>query len=143
VDEAPIARRADAGGDPLYALVGRRLARDGQPLGGEFVVSDSSSSEVPAIASDAAGRFVVVWREGPVESSPTIRGRRYAADGSALGDSFEVHPSSGIERVRLGALSPKAVAWRARLRLVRLAPLVADRARRELSAASVPSPAAP
>ena len=78
------------GGDPWYTLTGRRFGRDGQPLGGEFGVNEIDTAESPAIASDAAGNFVVVWRLGSLATATSIRARRFAADGAPLGASFTV-----------------------------------------------------
>jgi hypothetical protein len=49
--------------DAQFDVVARRFAADGAPLGEEFLVGPPTgfSKEAPAITSDAAGNFVVVW----------------------------------------------------------------------------------
>ncbi|HEX6737027.1 MAG TPA: RTX toxin, partial [Vicinamibacteria bacterium] len=75
------------------AIVGRRYDASGSPRGGEFIVSNISVGVLknPAVAMDASGRFVVVWR-GPNDSPFTgIFGRRYDAAGTAEGPAFQVN----------------------------------------------------
>lgn len=59
------------------------------PLGPETpVVPETAATRVdPAIAVNAAGVSVVVWRD---QDAGVIQGRRFAADGSALGSVFTV-----------------------------------------------------
>jgi hypothetical protein len=53
--------------------------------------------DTAAVARDAAGNFVVVWRSddlgapGPNDDTSGIFGRRYAASGAPLGDEFLVN----------------------------------------------------
>lgn len=73
----------------------------GAPLGPEFPVSengyDAGGSRayhydaVPAVETDANGRFVVVWeREGAGEDGRDVMARRFDASGTALGGAFQV-----------------------------------------------------
>lgn len=81
----------------LSVVQGRRFAANGLGLGGELQVSTSSSGNFrasPVIASDASGRFVVVWESEPTEEDPSgssVRGRRFAADGSPQGGEFQLN----------------------------------------------------
>jgi hypothetical protein len=87
---------ADAAGDfvviwqftPLEpgGLRGQRYASSGVPLGGEFTVGNSTYNYNPAVASDPAGNFVVVW-DGlfPADGSGrAVFARRYASSGVPL-----------------------------------------------------------
>ena len=66
------------------------------PLGDEFIVNSETPGyqAKPAIASDAAGRFVVVW-----SGAGSIRGQRFDADGAPSGTELEVSP--GLHEVRV------------------------------------------
>jgi len=63
----------------------------------EFQVDTYTTSDqtYPAVASDATGKFVVVWTSngssGSDTSGTSIQGQRYAADGTALGSQFQVN----------------------------------------------------
>jgi len=80
----------------IYA---QRYAADGTPIGNNFKVNDDNSSagqESPAIAIDAAGNFVVVWRDER-NGDWDIYAQRYAADGTPIGSNFRVNDDSGSE----------------------------------------------
>ena len=74
----------------------RAGAQEPVPEGAEFHVSAFSSpfQDLPAVAVDADGDFVVVWSSdgstGTDTGSLSIQGQRYASDGSALGAQFQV-----------------------------------------------------
>jgi hypothetical protein len=74
-------------------VFGRRFASTGAPLGPDFQVSTSTLSpqDFPAVASDATGNFVVVWKNGQDGSSSAIFGQRYANTGVPLGAEFRVN----------------------------------------------------
>jgi hypothetical protein len=79
-------------GDP-GGLYGRRFAADGTPRGGEIEISSTPGSftVAPAVAIMDDGSFVVVWAHSAL--APTgvgVMGRRFAADGTPLGDDFPV-----------------------------------------------------
>ena len=82
-----------------YAIPGafvRRIDGLGRPLGPEFRVSGLASYAKGgvAVASDPAGRFVVVWDDYdavPDSNYIGIRGRRYNASGGVLGPPFLVN----------------------------------------------------
>ena len=53
----------------------------------------------PSIAADADGNFVVVWQGGQPNPTPwDVYGRRYAADGTPIGDEFLVNAESASSR---------------------------------------------
>jgi len=63
-------------------------------LAEEFQASvfTTGRQQVPAVAMDAAGRFIVVWQDsGRDGSAAGIFGRRYDAQGAPLGDDFAVN----------------------------------------------------
>jgi hypothetical protein len=77
-----------------YGIFGRRFDAAGQPLGGEFQVNTYTTNVQyrPAVASDAAGNFVVVWESETQDgNSAGIFGRRYDAAGLPRGGEFRVN----------------------------------------------------
>jgi len=101
------------------SIVARRLGPDGAPLGGELVVSSSTSEAryTPVVAADADGGFIVVWVDGSEDGSYSdIRARRYAADATPLGGEFQVNTYSesyqSAPAVAVGAASSFVVTWR-------------------------------
>ncbi len=62
-------------------------------LGGQFGITNEPAGGVlrPAMAMDSAGNFVVVWGANPGSPLDHIGARRFAADGSPLGDEFQVN----------------------------------------------------
>lgn len=101
-----------------YSIPGawaRRFDKLGRPLGPEFRVGgfNTYAKGGVAVASDPAGRFVVVWDDyradqyGDYENAIGILGRRYDAGGAAQGGVFLVNePALGPDR----KLTPKAAA---------------------------------
>src|SRR6185369_12893384 len=76
----------DGGGGRLgaYGVFGQRYDSSGNGLGGEFQVNSFTSNrqERPATASDATGKFVVVWdSDGQDGSQLSVFGQRYDSDG--------------------------------------------------------------
>ncbi len=67
------------------------------PVGGQFQINSYTQSiqSKPAVAKENDGDFVVVWQSfgsgGGDTSFESIQGRRYAADGAALGGQFQVN----------------------------------------------------
>lgn len=87
-------------GNPLYPnILARRFGADGAPLEPDFQISTQPYTTVshgePSLATWADGDFVVVWHsnfsDGSDQSSGTIQGRRYSADGSPLTGQFQVN----------------------------------------------------
>ncbi len=70
---------------------------EGLPAGDEFQVNTYTTEGQfwPAVGSDGAGGFVVVWASdgsyGNDSSDLSVQARRYAADGTPAGDQFQVN----------------------------------------------------
>jgi hypothetical protein len=105
----------DGSGDGVR---GQRYASTGVPLGPEFRVNTYTpySQYRPAVASDAAGNFVVVWcsTDGTF-SGKGIFGQRYAASGALLGPEFRVNTFTTAEQrypaVAFGGSGNFVVVW--------------------------------
>ena len=87
-----------SGGDTLNTSVqGQRYSATGAPQGTQFQVNSYTTSHqrYPAVASDADGDFVVVWRSegsgGGDTSYSSIQGQRYSAAGATQGAQFQVN----------------------------------------------------
>ena len=83
---------------------GQRFASDGSTLGVHFEINAFTSGihTLPSIAMSANGDFVVAWESGEDDmgcdiDAHCIQARRFASDGSMLGDQFqtESQPSGG------------------------------------------------
>lgn len=77
--------------DGVYAQV---FDAEGVAVGGEFRVNTTTSNEqrLPDITALANGQFVITWSSNGQDGSGWgIFGQRYAADGSALGEEFQVN----------------------------------------------------
>lgn len=99
-------------------LAGRLLARDGRPVGGEFAVSgeDGFLESIPAIATDGAGRLVVVWAAADERGVPRgIRARLFDAGGKPAGAAFAADAGEGEHRIEpavaMGGDGKFSVAW--------------------------------
>jgi hypothetical protein len=88
----------------------RRFSPDGTPIGGEISVP-AFLPDLGGVASDAAGDFVLAWRD----SSPGVFARRYASDGSPRGDTFRVNTDAnaldGIPSVASNGNGDFVVVW--------------------------------
>jgi hypothetical protein len=85
-------------GDDIFA---QRYSSSGVPLGGEFRVNTytSSNQRGPAIAADAAGDFVIVWKsDGQDGSYYGIYGQRYGSFGTPLGAEFRVNTATVFDQ---------------------------------------------
>ncbi len=71
------------------SIQARRFASSGAPLGNQFQVNTEiiAFQQTPALAVAEDGTFVIAWR---TYVSYTIEGQRFAADGSFLGDQFQI-----------------------------------------------------
>jgi hypothetical protein len=79
---------------PYRGVFGQRYASSGTPLGPEFRVNTvtTSSQDYPAVASDPAGNFIVVWNSwGQDGSMWGVFGQRYASSGTPMGPAFRVN----------------------------------------------------
>jgi hypothetical protein len=85
-----------AGAPP--GVFGQRYSSSGAPLGTEFQVNTYTTAypynlgQVPQVAADATGRFVVVWNTAVYPFADTdIALRRYDSFGAPLGPQFRVN----------------------------------------------------
>lgn len=75
----------------------RLFAADGAPLGPDFQVNTftEGTQGSPAVAVDPDGDFVIAWRSDPSPGTDSFDTalvlRRFAADGTPLGDDFQVN----------------------------------------------------
>lgn len=80
-----------------FSIQARRYDAAGQPQGAQFQVNTYTSGEQSQVATaiDPTGRFVVAWSSagspGTDSSASSVQARRYAPDGSPLGDQFQVN----------------------------------------------------
>jgi len=87
-----------AGSDDFgYSIQARRYAAAGLPLGDQFQVNDFTTSDQasPSVATLDGGGFVVVWSSrgsaGTDTAGTSVQARRFGADGSPEGASFQVN----------------------------------------------------
>lgn len=87
-----------AGTDTIYSSIQvRRFDSSGNPVGAETQVNTytTGTQRVPDLASDGAGRFVVVWRSDGSDNGDSdgasIQGRRLDSSGNPIGDQFLVN----------------------------------------------------
>jgi len=91
------------------------------PSGLQFQVNSVEPGDQvnPVVATDATGRFVVVWTgnetTGPDVSGSSIWARRFGADGKAIGDQFLVNSSTTGDQlspaVTMGPTGAFIVTW--------------------------------
>jgi hypothetical protein len=77
-----------------YSVQGRRFDNLAAPRGGEFQVNQVTAYDqgYPAVASDPAGNFVVVWQSDSQDGSGSgVFARRYDKTGASLGAEFRVN----------------------------------------------------
>jgi hypothetical protein len=82
--------------DTSIGIYAQRFDSEGTSLGDIFLVDDDLEglSSRPKIASDSLGNFIITWNYDEPDGSIDIYGRRYLANGSALGGSFKVNDDS-------------------------------------------------
>ncbi len=78
-----------------YGVFGQRFDSAGAPAGTEFQLNSYTeySQQVPAIAADQAGNFVVVWESYDYQDGDSygIFGQRFASGGAAQGTEFQIN----------------------------------------------------
>ena len=77
-----------------YGIVAQRYASTGAPIGPEFRVNTFTTAyqAAPAIGTDSAGNFVVIWASNGEDGSYYgIFGQRLAASGAPAGAEFRVN----------------------------------------------------
>ncbi len=81
-------------GEYRHTVQAQRYSSDGSAIGGEFQISTTTeySEQTADVAMTPAGQFVVVWDSSePVAGyAYSIRGRRFDADGVALGEELAI-----------------------------------------------------
>lgn len=99
-------------------VFGQRFDAGGARIGGEFRVNNftTGSQHRPAMASDAAGRFVVVWESiGQDGSGGGVYGQRFAPDASPIGLEFRVNAIATGDQawpsVAMDAAGDIFIAW--------------------------------
>ena len=86
------------GGFDVFA---RRFGDDATPLASEIVVNSTTSSQQiePRISADESGSFVVAWHAPQSDGDGTgILAKRFAADGAAIGDEFQVNTETANDQ---------------------------------------------
>ena len=77
------------------SIQGQRFGSDGSSLGGQFQVNTYTTLQqnLPSVAIDAAGDFVVVWESysSGADSDYTILGQRYSSSGGTIGGEMQVN----------------------------------------------------
>ncbi len=86
-----------------YGFVqGQRFDVDGNEKGTDFNINTNSGNGdqlYPSVDMDKDGDFVVTWNRY-YSNTNRIKARRYASDGSSLGDEFNVSPTSFSSGIR-------------------------------------------
>jgi hypothetical protein len=109
---------SDTDGTSIQA---QRFDLDGTPLGGEVQVNSYTTSiqDLPAVAFDGQGRFVVVWTSfgsgGGDDDWSSIQGQRFDAAGGRVGGEFQVNSYTTQEQTFPAVAADDqgrfAVAW--------------------------------
>lgn len=90
----------DGSGEGVFA---QRFASSGTPTGPEFQVNTftAGTQYQPAVASDAAGNFVVVWSSvGQEGTGAEVYGQRFNSSGIPLGPEFRVNTFTTADQHR-------------------------------------------
>ncbi|MDZ4779144.1 MAG: PKD domain-containing protein, partial [Planctomycetia bacterium] len=113
-------RGQDGDSDGVFARI---FAADGTPLTGELQVNQFATGQQirATVAMDAAGNFVVTWYNQLLGDSAgaivprEIYARRFAANGSPLGDEFRVNTTTGSDQrfpsIAMDQDGDFAIAW--------------------------------
>ena len=101
-----------------WGIVAQRFDASGTAVGGEILVNDVSPGDqtAPDVGMDAAGNFVVVWVDDVQDGDEDgVYARRFLADGSAAGGSFQVADTVANEQnqpaVAMNASGEFVIAW--------------------------------
>jgi alpha-acetolactate decarboxylase len=80
-------------------VFGQRYAANGRAVGGEFQIGDSTSGnqDLPSVAGLSGGGFVVTWSSEQNGAFEGIFGQRYTANGSTVGEAFQVNTYAAID----------------------------------------------
>ncbi len=101
-----------------YDIIAQRYNASGVRQGSEITVNTTTggNQQIPEIAMDAAGNFVVVWESQAQDGdSGGIYGQRFNASGAALGGEFQVNTvtsgDQGDPDVAMSASGDFVVTW--------------------------------
>ena len=102
-------------------IFGHRFSSDGTEIGDQFLVNDfpNNQQNQADLVADGTGGALVVWRSlsspGDDNSASSIQGRRFASDGTAIGNQFQInsYTSGSQERPKIakGAFGDFLVVW--------------------------------
>ena len=105
-------------GDSNYGIFGQRFSSAGSALGTEFHANTYTTTAQfdPAVASDGAGNFVVVWTGyQDYASSKGVFGQRFDNTGTALGTEFQINSTTIASQDRAAVATDSAgnfvVVW--------------------------------
>ena len=108
----------DTGDYSGLGIFGRRVDRNGNPLGDAFLVNTTTlnNQSHPDVASDANGNFVVVWEADDQDGSGHgIFAQRFDSTGNKIGGEFQVNTTTagdqGFPSVAMDAKGDFVVAW--------------------------------
>ncbi len=103
---------------PESDVWGQRFDASGAKAGGEFRVNTYTpySQNTPAVAADAAGRFVVVWTSEVGDGADSaVFGQRFDAAGVKIGSAFQVNTyttgDQGYPAIAMDHAGNFVVAW--------------------------------
>jgi hypothetical protein len=111
VCRSAVAWRSSPDGDAIVAGVFDAAGAQQTPL--VPVAAGADSEEWPAIALSDAGRFFVVWRR-EIATVRSIWGRYFEADGTPMGQEFQIDEGNGAvspPEVAMGADGFAVVVW--------------------------------
>lgn len=107
-----------SGGDSSYTSVqGQRFTSNGTAAGAQFQVNTYTpgGQYYPAVAMAASGDFLVVWSsEESQYFYPSIQGRLFASDGTAVGTQFQISSATALYQEAAVAGTPDSgfvVVW--------------------------------
>ena len=96
----------------LWDIVERTFSWNGNPAGGERIVSDDRGGGfqgIPSVVADSAGNFFAVWLDDRDSMASNVEcfGRRFNRDGQPLGEDFRIDETGWVSachitRNRLG-----------------------------------------
>ncbi|HEY9839979.1 MAG: hypothetical protein ACAI44_25430 [Candidatus Sericytochromatia bacterium] len=84
-----------------YGIYAQRFDSDGVPVGPEFQVNQwtTNDQENPSVAMDAQGNFTIAWQSRDQDGDQHgVYARRYASDGTALGNEFQVNTLTALSQ---------------------------------------------
>ena len=111
--------RSDDQDGSSYGVFGQRFAGSGVSLGPEFRVNTYTTENqgIPAVATDPAGNFVVVWHSRTQDGSGFgVFGQRYASSGAPTGPEFRINTYTMVDQAGPAVVADPSgnfmVVWR-------------------------------